>query len=108
MFETFKGNISLWRRANARNVRLYYPYRQYTNLFIFRFVSQYSAYAEHYVYLNKTFLKVEEAVTGASKIGYPVMVRAAYALGGLGSGLCEDEEILRQTTAKVAIIKTIF
>ena len=23
------------RRANARNVRLYYPYRQYTNLFIF-------------------------------------------------------------------------
>ena len=27
-----------WRRANARNVRLYYPYRQYTNLFIIRFV----------------------------------------------------------------------
>ena len=26
-------------RANARNVRLYYPYWQYTNLFIFRFVS---------------------------------------------------------------------
>ena len=30
--------VSLWRRAYARNVRLYYPYRQYTNLFIFRFV----------------------------------------------------------------------
>ena len=30
---------SLWRRANARNVRLYFLYRQYTNLFIFRFVS---------------------------------------------------------------------
>ena len=30
---------SLWRRAYARNVRLYYPYCQYTNLFIFRFVS---------------------------------------------------------------------
>ena len=27
--------FSLWRRANARNVRLYYSYRQYTNLFIF-------------------------------------------------------------------------
>ena len=27
---------SLWRRAYARNVRLYYPYRQYTNLFLFR------------------------------------------------------------------------
>ena len=30
--------VSLWRRANARNVRLYYPYWQYTDLFIFRFV----------------------------------------------------------------------
>ena len=27
------------RRANARNVRLYYPYRQYTDHVIFRFVS---------------------------------------------------------------------
>ena len=32
----------LWRRANARNLRLYYPYRQYTNLFIFQFVSLHS------------------------------------------------------------------
>ena len=32
--------FSLWRRANARNVRLYYPNWQYTNIFIFRFVSQ--------------------------------------------------------------------
>ena len=31
--------FSLWRRANARNVRLYYPYRQYTKLFVFRFVA---------------------------------------------------------------------
>ena len=31
--------FSLWRRANARNVRLYYSYWQYTDLFIFRFVS---------------------------------------------------------------------
>ena len=29
--------VSLWRRANARNVRPYYPYWQYTDLFIFRF-----------------------------------------------------------------------
>ena len=28
----------LWRRANAWNVRLYYPYWQYTDIFIFRFV----------------------------------------------------------------------
>ena len=35
----YRYHISLWRRANARNVRLYYPYWQYTNLFIFPFVS---------------------------------------------------------------------
>ena len=28
----------------------------------------------------------------AREIGYPVMVRSAYALGGLGSGICPDEE----------------
>ena len=32
-------SVSLWQKANARNVRLYYPYWQYTDLFIFRFVS---------------------------------------------------------------------
>ena len=36
-------------RANARNVRLYYPYWQYTDLFIFD-LYLYSAYAAHYVY----------------------------------------------------------
>lgn len=29
---------------------------------------------------------VSDAVTAAEQIGYPVLVRAAYALGGLGSG----------------------
>ena len=37
--ETNQSHVSLWRRAYARNVRLYYPYRKYTNLFIFRFQS---------------------------------------------------------------------
>ena len=32
-------SVSPWRRANARNVRPYYPYWQYTDHFIFRFVS---------------------------------------------------------------------
>ena len=32
-------SVSLWRRASARNVRPYYSYWQYTDLFIFRFVS---------------------------------------------------------------------
>src|SRR3972149_9917181 len=33
---------------------------------------------------------VDEAVQMAEKIGYPVMVRMAYALGGLGSGICRN------------------
>jgi carbamoyl-phosphate synthase large subunit len=37
---------------------------------------------------------VESAVESASNIGYPVIVRAAYALGGLGSGFAKNEEEL--------------
>lgn len=33
----------------------------------------------------------EKAQKAAQKIGFPVMVRSAYALGGLGSGICENE-----------------
>lgn len=39
---------------------------------------------------------LEEAKKAAKKIGYPVMIRIAYALGGLGSGLCIDEESLEE------------
>jgi carbamoyl-phosphate synthase large subunit len=35
---------------------------------------------------------MDEALLAARSIGYPVMVRSAYALGGLGSGICPDEE----------------
>lgn len=35
---------------------------------------------------------MEAALAAAREIGYPVMVRSAYALGGLGSGICPDEE----------------
>ena len=45
--------------------------------------------------------QLDAAVEAAEQIGYPVMVRAAYALGGLGSGLCDDEEKLRDTCTKV-------
>lgn len=38
---------------------------------------------------------VGEAVDAARSIGYPVMLRIAYALGGLGSGICADEGRLR-------------
>lgn len=35
---------------------------------------------------------IEDAVIVGRRIGYPVMVRSAYALGGLGSGICSNEE----------------
>lgn len=37
---------------------------------------------------------VEAARRAAKELGYPVIVRAAYALGGLGSGFCDNEEQL--------------
>lgn len=41
---------------------------------------------------------VDAALRAAKEIGYPVMMRIAYALGGLGSGLCSDEgELLAKT-----------
>ncbi|EHJ51951.1 carbamoyl-phosphate synthase large subunit [Streptococcus macacae] len=39
---------------------------------------------------------VEEAVAFAAEIGYPVIVRPAFTLGGTGGGMCSDEEELRE------------
>ena len=55
--------------------------------------------------LNKVDLKVpvseacetmDAAVAAARKIGYPIMIRSAYALGGLGSGVCPDEKTFKE------------
>ena len=43
---------------------------------------------------------VDEALDAAGKIGYPIIVRAAYALGGLGSGFANNEEELRNMAAR--------
>jgi len=43
---------------------------------------------------------VEEALKVANKIGYPVLVRAAFALGGLGSGFAEDDKELKELAMK--------
>jgi carbamoyl-phosphate synthase large subunit len=43
---------------------------------------------------------VEEALEAAKTIGYPVMARVAYALGGLGSGISYDEEKLAARAKK--------
>lgn len=43
---------------------------------------------------------VEDAKHAAKELGYPIIVRAAYALGGLGSGFCDNEEELVALTEK--------
>ena len=47
------------------------------------------------------FKQLNEAILAAEKIQYPVMVRVAYALGGLGSGICHNEEQLRELCSRV-------
>ena len=42
----------------------------------------------------------EEALQAAERLGYPVILRAAYALGGLGSGFCDNEQELTQLAEK--------
>ena len=43
---------------------------------------------------------IEQARKAASELGYPVILRAAYALGGLGSGFCDNEEELNKLAEK--------
>lgn len=43
---------------------------------------------------------VKDALSAAEKIGYPVILRSAYALGGLGSGFANDSDELRDLAAK--------
>lgn len=42
--------------------------------------------------ISQAVESIEEALEVARRIGFPVMVRSAYALGGLGSGICTNEE----------------
>ena len=43
---------------------------------------------------------IEDACKAAKELGYPVIIRAAYALGGLGSGFCDNEEELDRIAEK--------
>lgn len=43
---------------------------------------------------------IEQARKAAEELGYPVILRAAYALGGLGSGFCDNEEELNKLAEK--------
>ncbi len=43
---------------------------------------------------------IEDARKAAQELGYPVIIRAAYALGGLGSGFCDNEDELNKLAEK--------
>ena len=43
---------------------------------------------------------IEQARKAAAELGYPVILHAAYALGGLGSGFCDNEEELNKLAEK--------
>jgi carbamoyl-phosphate synthase large subunit len=49
---------------------------------------------------SKAATTVEDALAIARDLGYPVMLRIAYALGGLGSGVCREEATLRERVEK--------
>ncbi|MBN2490140.1 MAG: carbamoyl-phosphate synthase large subunit, partial [Planctomycetes bacterium] len=48
---------------------------------------------------SRAVTSVEEALEAAEAIGYPIMLRIAYALGGLGSGMCQSAAELRTRAA---------
>ncbi|MBN1350764.1 carbamoyl-phosphate synthase (glutamine-hydrolyzing) large subunit [candidate division KSB1 bacterium] len=50
--------------------------------------------------VSRAITTVAEAVEVAAEIGYPVMIRIAFALGGLGSGICQNEQELRDKVGK--------
>ena len=43
---------------------------------------------------------MDEALDAAEIVGYPIIVRSAYALGGLGSGFANNSEELRNLSAR--------
>ena len=49
---------------------------------------------------SRAVTNLPEAKRAAIEIGYPIMVRIAFALGGLGSGMCKDERELEDRVAK--------
>ena len=49
---------------------------------------------------SRAATNIQDCVEAAKQIGYPVLVRAAFALGGLGSGIAKDEEELKSLAQK--------
>lgn len=49
---------------------------------------------------SEAVTNLSDALKAANELGYPVIVRAAYALGGLGSGFCDNDRELKETVEK--------
>lgn len=49
---------------------------------------------------SKAVTTVEDAVEYAQKIGFPVIIRIAYALGGLGSGICRNKSEVKKLASR--------
>lgn len=49
---------------------------------------------------SEAVTNLKDALKAANELGYPVIVRAAYALGGLGSGFCDNDEELKELVDK--------
>jgi len=49
---------------------------------------------------SKAVTTVEDAIEYAQKIGFPVIIRIAYALGGLGSGICRNKTELKKLATR--------
>lgn len=47
---------------------------------------------------------IEDAAKAASELGYPIIIRAAYALGGLGSGFCDKRGRIACKSGKSAFL----
>lgn len=46
--------------------------------------------------ISQAVENMEDALRAAKEIGFPIMIRSAYALGGLGSGICPDEKKFKE------------
>ena len=70
--------------------------------------SQKLAEIDESIALSYSAENINDAVIAANKIGYPVLVRAAFALGGLGSGFAANDDELKDLAAKAfAVSKQI-
>ena len=49
---------------------------------------------------------IDAAIDAAERLGYPVIIRAAYALGGLGSGFCDNRDELLVKAEKAFVLTT--